>query len=255
MKSKKIYWAALINVLFSLVPMHVVACDDDFSIENKTEQEVLDFCKKQALGAASKKIQDFTDEKSKAIVAFTQNRLATVAKSAYEQEALECASKKIQDFINETSKAMTALIQDVLDSIEHNQYNILLHLGCEQNALEWVECAVKGGANINEMIEGDLSLHRAIRNRNLKIVDFLLKNGANIEQCEFDGFTPLIVATTLGRTNIVEYLLTKGANVHARETRDGYKASDYSSLNQHHKKINSLLIQYETISQVNADLG
>ena len=61
----------------------------------------------------------------------------------------------------------------------------------------------------------DLSL--AIRQRNLAAVRAIVdKNPALVKSADDSGFTPLHIAATAGRVDIIEYLLGRGADLEAR---------------------------------------
>ena len=68
----------------------------------------------------------------------------------------------------------------------------------------------------------DTALTLSAAGGNLELVELLLSRGANIEHRDKKGFTPLIIAATSGHLNIVNFLLKKGADieVQAERTRD-----------------------------------
>ena len=57
----------------------------------------------------------------------------------------------------------------------------------------------------------------AASNENIKVVEMLLKAGADVNTKGFYSCTPLILASINGHINIVKLLLKAGANVNAKE--------------------------------------
>ncbi|KAG8547422.1 hypothetical protein GDO81_028392, partial [Engystomops pustulosus] len=50
---------------------------------------------------------------------------------------------------------------------------------------------------------------------NLEVVEFLVNHGANVNQADNEGWTPLHVAASCGYMEIAEYLLKHSANIAA----------------------------------------
>lgn len=77
-----------------------------------------------------------------------------------------------------------------------------------------VELLVKYGANINEMMSNRwLPLSWSIENGNEKVVQVLIDNGANVNQIGIEDKTPLHYAAERGYDAIAEQLIQNGANV------------------------------------------
>lgn len=51
---------------------------------------------------------------------------------------------------------------------------------------------------------------------NLEIVRYLVENGANLEEIDCDERTTLAIAAELHEPDILQYLISKGANVNSR---------------------------------------
>lgn len=64
--------------------------------------------------------------------------------------------------------------------------------------------------------DGNYLLHDAIRNGNTQIVDFLLQKGASVECKSIDGFRPIHIAAYRGHIKIIKLLLVYDANVNSR---------------------------------------
>jgi ankyrin repeat protein len=72
--------------------------------------------------------------------------------------------------------------------------------------------------NINVQDEdGNTPLFHAINNEDLKIVEFLIDNGANISIENNSGQTPLLVATEVNNIDIIKTLVNNGAEVNVRD--------------------------------------
>ncbi|XP_039365899.1 protein phosphatase 1 regulatory subunit 12C isoform X3 [Mauremys reevesii] len=62
---------------------------------------------------------------------------------------------------------------------------------------------------------GISALHQACIDENLEVVQFLVENGADVNQADNEGWTPLHVAASCGYKEIAQYLLAHGAQVAA----------------------------------------
>ncbi|XP_074872037.1 protein phosphatase 1 regulatory subunit 12C isoform X2 [Carettochelys insculpta] len=63
--------------------------------------------------------------------------------------------------------------------------------------------------------DGISALHQACIDENLEVVQFLVENGADVNQADNEGWTPLHVAASCGYKEIAQYLLAHGAHVAA----------------------------------------
>ncbi|XP_050783890.1 protein phosphatase 1 regulatory subunit 12C isoform X3 [Gopherus flavomarginatus] len=63
--------------------------------------------------------------------------------------------------------------------------------------------------------DGISALHQACIDENLEVVQFLVENGADVNQADNEGWTPLHVAASCGYKEIAQYLLAHGAQVAA----------------------------------------
>ena len=99
---------------------------------------------------------------------------------------------------------------------------------------------------IDKKYKGDTSIMKASRQCNgNKIVAFLLKNGANINDKEVRDTidqTPLIVAAQGGCKEIVEMLLQSGANIEHRN--DQGETALISAAQEGHTEIVQMLLVY-----------
>lgn len=74
---------------------------------------------------------------------------------------------------------------------------------------EFVE---KKGTNVNEQISGRSPLHYAADYGHKKVLEYLLSKGANINAQDKFGITPLLSAIFEGHTECVKILINKGAD-------------------------------------------
>lgn len=61
--------------------------------------------------------------------------------------------------------------------------------------------------------DGITALHQACIDGSMEMVDFLLSHGANVNQVDSEGWTPLHVAASCGNLEIAEFLLQQGASL------------------------------------------
>ena len=85
--------------------------------------------------------------------------------------------------------------------------------------LEGMRDALAKGANVNaksNSSERGTALTAASWEGHVEVTEFLLDNGAKINEAKAKGLTPLILAAWNLRTDIVKLLVKRGANVNAR---------------------------------------
>ncbi|OHD16102.1 MAG: hypothetical protein A2086_06375 [Spirochaetes bacterium GWD1_27_9] len=90
----------------------------------------------------------------------------------------------------------------------------------------------------------DLLFLQAVRNENLSKAKELLENGADINACDSTGKTALIIASGEDYLSIVEFLLTKGANVNTAEKEIGGTSLVAAVIN-YNLSIMKLLIEHK----------
>ncbi len=92
--------------------------------------------------------------------------------------------------------------------------NTPLHLAIQKNHLKMVEALVKGGADVNKKNGmGFPMLHAAIQNKkSLEIIEFLISKGADVKAKEdFNGRTALELARKNNDPKLIELLEKHGA--------------------------------------------
>lgn len=108
---------------------------------------------------------------------------------------------------------------------------------------EIAELLLSKGANVDVKNKcGLTTLHAAVQNGYVKVVEALLKHNANVNSrvVELGDITPLHLSAKLGKVKITEMLLNKGANVNARQ-KDGITALHIASQNGHGDVVVTLL--------------
>ena len=78
--------------------------------------------------------------------------------------------------------------------------------------------SVNGQANANQKYKvagNQTPIRFACKTGNIELVEYLINNGAKIEDNPDDGITPLIQASRSNHYDLVKFLIEKGANVNA----------------------------------------
>lgn len=115
---------------------------------------------------------------------------------------------------------------------------------------------VESGADVNESIGENNYIHTAldvsIKLQNFKIVKYLTSVGADVNNRNINGITPLMKASSLGTDEIVELLLENGADAKAL-SMDGFTALMAAALGSVSFDIMKTLI--DNGSDINAQTG
>lgn len=118
---------------------------------------------------------------------------------------------------------------------KRGKYYSCLHWANQENHFESLKAMVEMGADINFRNEnGSTTLEQAAGQGNLKIVEFLIGVGADIN-CDETGngnSSPLHMACAYGHLEVVKMLLKNGANPNLK-SKDGKLPRDYASENGH----------------------
>ena len=93
----------------------------------------------------------------------------------------------------------------------------ILHIATANNQLKIVDCLIKNGANVNECTEYGSPLHTSVRENNSKITEMLLSNGADANAQNDWGQTPLHMISYRSSPEVVSILLKNGANPKATD--------------------------------------
>jgi len=113
-----------------------------------------------------------------------------------------------------------------------------------------VELLISAGADVNAPNDlGVNPLHLACTNKNGNIVEKLLKAGANPDNSKWTGETPLMTCANTGALDAIDELVTHGADVNAKEAKEGQTALMWAAAERHADVVNALI---ETGADINA---
>lgn len=129
------------------------------------------------------------------------------------------------------------------DSVLHTAAGRWFDEKLREMRLRLVRLLLRYGADMNEVNgSGYTPLHSATEARNVAIVQLLLDKGANIEATCNKGYTPMLLAADSGLKYLLQIFLTKGANIKA-QTKDHHSAL-HLALPFRNKAIVQLLIDH-----------
>ncbi|KAJ9077123.1 hypothetical protein DSO57_1019704 [Entomophthora muscae] len=97
-----------------------------------------------------------------------------------------------------------------IDSLDSNLETPLMKC-CKSGQIQIAQLLIKNGADVNKVdFQGWTALHNASANGDLKLVSLLVEEGKALVNCQsFRGFTPLMDATARMFPNVVKYLLSQ----------------------------------------------
>ena len=139
-------------------------------------------------------------------------------KDSHGRTALRCNS------IVEIAKLLVKHGAD-LEAFDNKGYTPLMYHSIKGN-VDMVKYLLSAGAN-NRDNEGRTALHIA---STVDVAKFLVENGADIEAVNNNGETPLIYQSFCGNDEVVNYLLSVGANKNAKNNQ-GKTARDLKGKN------------------------
>lgn len=97
---------------------------------------------------------------------------------------------------------------------DENSINIALRGACKFNKLEFLDCLIEMGGDINSKSKtGLMPIHFASIEGNVLIVEKLIKKGADIDSLSNKGLTPLKYAVANGLFDVVKLLIDNNASV------------------------------------------
>ena len=100
-------------------------------------------------------------------------------------------------------------------NVINNDGNSALLIGCKIGDESSVRLLIDNKADVNprDIKNGETPLISSIQSGSLDIVNILIKRGADVNKPNFDGETPLMIASWYKKGSIVKLLLEKGARI------------------------------------------
>ncbi|PAV83643.1 hypothetical protein WR25_21667 [Diploscapter pachys] len=123
------------------------------------------------------------------------------------------------DETEDTSRRKTKEMSSVLESAAAQK----IAWAIQNGELDFVKEQLKGKVN-EEILNGRKAIHIASDYGQLDIVKFCVENGAAVDEADKYGLTPLVTAVWENHKDIVQYLISKGANK-AQKAPDGTELS------------------------------
>ena len=114
--------------------------------------------------------------------------------------------------------------------LEDPDYIPVLFFAIRKHAsIEFIETLLENGLELNQVDDDGLSaIDIAIKFKREDIIDFCVKHGMNVNDTSRpSGITPIVLAACFNNTKIVEQLIKYGAEVNAQDN-NGMSAKDYA---------------------------
>ena len=114
--------------------------------------------------------------------------------------------------------------------LEDPDYMPTLFFAIRKDAsIEFIEVLLENGLELKQIDEDGLSaIDIAIKFKREDVIDFCVKHGMNVNDTSRpSGITPLVLASCFNDTKIVEQLLKYGAEINAKD-KNGMSAKDYA---------------------------
>jgi ankyrin repeat protein len=97
---------------------------------------------------------------------------------------------------------------------EPDRPTIGLYLAVQRGDIDQIERHIYWGADINQQnVDGETPLHVAAAKGRMVVVKLLLKHSAEIDAADRDGHSPLYGAVMADRTQVAQYLVEQGAAI------------------------------------------
>jgi ankyrin repeat protein len=131
----------------------------------------------------------------------------------------------------DNAKAVPMLEDPSQRVVNYKGYNgdTALHIVTRKRELDWVGFLLKEGADSSIAdAQGDTAMHIAARIGFDQAVDYMIRMKGKVDAANRRGETPLIIAVQQRQPRIVELLLKAGANPDKSDHSAGYSARDYA---------------------------
>ncbi|KAL5961132.1 Ankyrin repeat domain-containing protein 17, partial [Taenia solium] len=111
------------------------------------------------------------------------------------------------------------------------------------NHAEVIKLLLNHGVDVNHSDDSDPPvIFLAIMSSTVNTLNLLIAHGASVEQADGQGYTPLMKAARIGKTDMVAALLAAGANAKARR-KGGRETALSLAKSQGHKKILKMILE------------
>lgn len=131
--------------------------------------------------------------------------------------ANQIADNNITELLQDESLKCSAakIISQPIAKIIPQKYAYRLIKAIEDGNVEQIKALVKEDSDIVNSVNrhGDSCLLIAVANKQIKIVKYLIKIGAHLDVVGQDDFTPLMLAVSVGSLDIAKILVNSGAKV------------------------------------------
>ena len=114
---------------------------------------------------------------------------------------------------------------------------------CADGNLNQVKALLSSGVDIEQTYQSYTALSVASQTGQYSVVDYLISQGANVEAKNNAGGSPLHVCCHNGHHNVAELLISKGADLESRTTVNGRTPLHVASIDGHFD-VMSLLISH-----------
>jgi hypothetical protein len=84
---------------------------------------------------------------------------------------------------------------------------------CKEKDLNILRTLIGKGADVNKVAGGRYALAHAVFTENIEAIDMLIKNGADMNVQDENGFTPVMVAVSYGLIKSLRALIENGADI------------------------------------------
>ena len=126
--------------------------------------------------------------------------------------------------------------------INDNGCSVLFESYHSKNQLQQIICLVENGADVNILNSPVFTiLHQASQKVDVKVLEYLLANGAKVDTRSFENYTALQYAAELGHYDVVEVLSKDEANTDMNATLDDESPLYLACCHSHLKCVEILL--------------
>ena len=140
-------------------------------------------------------------------------------------------------------------VQQLLDrGANINKYEYLyeppLHEAIRAKNLEMIKFLLKHGANPNQNSPQNSALHLAVRRGYIDIVQLLLEHGSDLNFQDSCGRTSLFIATEESDYDMIKFLLDRGVNTNIKDNYHNFTPKDWA-VRSERKRLIELFESYE----------